>query len=356
MVDNKLTIAYNSIMKTIDKIFKYIETNKSASGSEIASHFGVSRQAVNKHLKTLIQLGKVQKEGTTRAAYYFPATDNLKKFTVKTFKKIYQLSNLKEDSVYIEIATFLNLKRQVRYNILEIIQYVFTEMLNNAIEHSQSKKCHVEISIDQYTVHVIIRDYGIGIFFSIFKKYNLDDETESIGLLLKGKTTTMSERHSGEGIFFTSKAVDIAFFRSHKTNLIFDNRKDDIYVKQERYIRGSEINLQIGRNSRKNLSAIFNRFAPEDYDYSFEKTKVHVKFYMQSFVSRSEARRLLTGLEKFSEIILDFKDVKMIGQGFADEIFRVFQNNYQQIKIKTENVIPAVQQMINHVVDNNIKI
>jgi len=81
------------------------------------------------------------------------------------------------------------------------------------------------------------------------------------------------------------------------------------------------VKLQIGRNSKKNLSTIFNQFAPEEYEYSFQRTKVHVKLYLPSFVSRSEARRLLTGLEKFSEIILDFKDVTKIGQGFADEIF-----------------------------------
>jgi hypothetical protein len=46
----------------------------------------------------------------------------------------------------------------------------------------------------------------------------------------------------------------------------------------------------------------------------------------------------------------------LIGQGFTDEIFRVFQNKHPDIIIKTENVIPTVQQMIRHVVDNNFNI
>jgi len=353
MVDNKLTIPYTSIVKTIEKILKYLSDNKSASGTEIANHLGISRQAVNKHLKTLIQRGKVQKEGNTRAAIYFPVTGKLKKVYIKSFKKLYQLSNLKEDTVFWEINTLLNLKRQVRHNIFEIIQYVFTEMLNNAIDHSKSMKCLIEVRIDQYNSQIIIRDYGIGLFFSIFTKFGLSDEYQAVGELLKGKTTTMSERHSGEGIFFTSKAVDFASFRSHKINLIFDNKKDDIYVKQEKHIQGSEVILQVGRNSKKNLNDVFNQFAPAEYEYSFEKTKVHIKLYLQSFVSRSEARRLLTGLDKFSEIILNFNGVSLIGQGFADEIFRVFQNKHPDIKIKTENVLPAIRQMINHVVDNN---
>ena len=93
MVDNKLTIPYTSIVKTIEKILKYLCDNKSASGTEIANHLGISRQAVNKHLKTLIQRGKVQKEGNTRAAIYFHATGKLKKVYIKSFKKFYQLSN-----------------------------------------------------------------------------------------------------------------------------------------------------------------------------------------------------------------------------------------------------------------------
>lgn len=42
------------------------------------------------------------------------------------------------------------------------------------------------------------------------------------------------------------------------------------------------------------------------------------------FVSRSEARRLMHGLKKFKKVTLDFRGVKGVGQGFADEVFRVW--------------------------------
>jgi len=343
-------------MKTVEKILKYLHDNKSASGIEIAHYLSISRQAVNKHLKQLIQNGKVQKQGNTKSSVYFPSNTKFKRDQIKTFKKIYKILNLKEDSIFREIDTFLNLKKNLRQNIFEIIQYAFTEMLNNAIDHSESESCLVEVKIDSYNIEIMIRDYGIGIFFSIFTKFGLDNEYEAVGELLKGKTTTMKERHSGEGIFFTSKVVETSSFRSHKTNLIFDNAEKDIYVEQERFINGSEVKLQISRNSKRSLSKIFNQFAPEEYEYSFQRTKVHIKLYLQSFVSRSEAKRVLTGLNKFTEIIFDFKDVKKIGQGFADEIFRVFHTRYPDIVINTENVLPTVRQMIKHVVDNKFNI
>ena len=63
---------------------------------------------------------------------------------------------------------------------------------------------------------------------------------------------------------------------------------------------------------------------------------------------------MLAGLDKFKEIILDFQGVKSIGQGFADEILRVFQKEHPDIIIKIENLNPALKSIINHVVDNKI--
>jgi hypothetical protein len=50
--------------------------------------------------------------------------------------------------------------------------------------------------------------------------------------------------------------------------------------------------------------------------------------------------------------VLDFKGVRSIGQGFADEIFRVFAKSHPHITLKPENLSPALRPMISHVVDN----
>lgn len=340
-------------MRTNEKILKYIVKNSPVSGSEIARHFGISRQAVNKHLKVFIETGKIEKEGQTKGAEYFPALKEQSQKKITKYKKAFQVDKITEDNVFAEISMILNLKRNVRKNVYDIIHYIFTEMLNNAIDHSNSKRCQVMVSLDNYNCNIVIRDFGIGLFYSIKDKFQLRDEHEAVGELIKGKTTTMPERHSGEGIFFTSKAADYATYRSDRMNLIFDNMKKDIFLKQEKKIKGTEVQLRISRHSRKYLSKIFSQFAPQDYDYRFEKTKVHVRLFQHEFVSRSEARRLLSGLTKFREIVLDFKGVTVLGQGFADEIFRVFQQNNPQIRIMTENVSPTVRPMIQHVVDNN---
>ena len=67
------------------------------------------------------------------------------------------------------------------------------------------------------------------------------------------------------------------------------------------------------------------------------------------YISRSQARRILAGLEKFKSVILDFDRVSTVGQAFVDEIFRVFQSRHQDITIAPVNMNDAVRFMIGRV-------
>ena len=87
-----------------------------------------------------------------------------------------------------------------------------------------------------------------------------------------------------------------------------------------------------------------------DVDGGFTKTHVPIKNIFETYpVSRSQAKRLCNRFEKFKEVELDFDGVEEIGQGFAHEIFVVFQKKHTGIKIVPVNVNPEVEKMINHV-------
>jgi predicted ArsR family transcriptional regulator len=84
-------------MDAKDKIFNYIEKNQSATGKQLSEYLGISRQAVNKHLKNLIQNDQVVKEGITRGAIYrIPSAYKKQRFK-KGIEKTYALSGLEED-------------------------------------------------------------------------------------------------------------------------------------------------------------------------------------------------------------------------------------------------------------------
>jgi hypothetical protein len=159
----------------------------------------------------------------------------------------------------------------------------------------------------------------------------------------------MAEAHTGEGIFFTSKAGDLFSLRSHRIQIEWDASRDDLFVSKRRFIDGTDVRFRVRRTTRRLLEDVFGEFAPEEYDFAFERTRVQVKLLGTDYVSRSEARRLLANLEKFREIVLDFRDVQSVGQGFADEIFRVFAGRHPEITIRTINSNEIVDAMMRHV-------
>ena len=65
------------------------------------------------------------------------------------------------------------------------------------------------------------------------------------------------------------------------------------------------------------------------------KTRIVVRLFAigTEFVSRSQAKRLVHGLDKFREVVLDFKGVDLVGQGFADEVFRVWAREHPDVKL-----------------------
>jgi anti-sigma regulatory factor (Ser/Thr protein kinase) len=253
-----------------------------------------------------------------------------------------------EGRVWEELAARFNLSRVLRPNVEAIVRYAFTEMLNNAIEHSESARCTIRFTLGAGAVSFNVRDPGIGVFHSIASKLHLPDEETALIELHKGRTTTMQEAHTGEGLFFTSKAADRFLLRSHRIQVEWSRARDDVFVSQARYLKGTDVRFEVQRSSRRRLDQVFAEFAPPEYDFRFEKTKVLVKLLQRDYVSRSEARRLLANLEKFREIVLDFREVKSVGQGFADEVFRVFAVRHPTIAISTENTNMVIDAMIRH--------
>jgi len=314
----------------------------------------MTRQAAHRHLARLLDEGKLEREGRTRGVLYrVPGPGSKRRRRVlPRYHRSFTMEGLQEDLVLAEIAAGLALQRELTSAAYRIFAYGFTEMLNNAIEHSHSSSCAVDVDLAPRDVRAVIRDQGIGVFGSIASRMGLRDESDAVGELLKGKATTMPERHSGQGIFFTSRACDSFVLRSHRIELVMGARTEGAAVYVRRLIRGTEVALRVSRSSRRDLAAVFAEFAPEDYDFRFEKSIVTVRLSAREYVSRSEARRLLARLDQFREITFDFAGVRSIGQAFADEIFRVFPLSHPQIVVSRSDVDPAIEAVIRSVVDN----
>ncbi|HPN67252.1 MAG TPA: DUF4325 domain-containing protein [bacterium] len=340
------------------EILEYAERMGKVNSGELVKKFGVSRQYVNRLLKELRATNQLVKIGSTRSAYYIHGSlRSNKKLTKLSYSNIYINKGLEEHRVLDQISSLPELV-SLSDNIRSIFDYAFSEMLNNAIEHSKSKKIRVEISDLGSFLTFVIEDGGVGVFKSIMKKNKLDSELEAVQDLLKGKTTTMPKSHSGEGIFFTSKVADIFTLDSFGYQLIVNNQIPDIFVQKIKKIKkGTSVKFQIDKKSKVHLNDIFKKYTniDDESDYGFDKTEIKVKLYTVGgvYVSRSQARRILSGLEKFKLIVFDFDRVPMVGQAFADEIFRVFHNKYPEIKFEMINMAEGVKFMVERAININ---
>ena len=88
-----------------------------------------------------------------------------------------------------------------------------------------------------------------------------------------------------------------------------------------------------------------------DIDEGFIRTRILVKeaCLSEEPVARSQAQRICNRLDEFKGVILDFNRVEVMGQGFVDEIFRVFTREHPEIIVRPINMIPEVERMIRHV-------
>ena len=229
-----------------------------------------------------------------------------------------------------------------------IWSYAFSEMVNNVIDHSAAECMNVVIEKNYLRTCVLIMDDGVGIFEKIKKHFSLSSLDEAICELFKGKLTTDSDNHSGEGIFFTSKMMDN--FIIYSSGKIFTTSKynnehvfdvDDLNV-------GTFVFMSLSNFTNKTARDIFDMYS--DVDGGFTTTRIPLKNIFDSApVSRSQAKRICNRLEQFEEILLDFEGVGWMGQGFAHQIFVVFKNAHPNISIKPINMCESVEAMYNHV-------
>ncbi|VAW48222.1 ATP-binding region, ATPase-like [hydrothermal vent metagenome] len=137
----------------------------------------------------------------------------------------------------------------------------------------------------------------------------------------------------------------------------YDRRKDVLSLGNPSQVgkkKGTAVIMSIRKNSSIEAKKLFDDFSSDDGEFSFQKTIVPIKLVKYAtkdmLVSRSQAKMVLSGLEDFSEILFDFKGVMMIGQGFADEIFRVYKKNNPNKKLGFTNanrkIVPFIKKAV----------
>lgn len=234
-------------------------------------------------------------------------------------------------------------------------------MMNNSIQHANADQIFVQIKQNYLYTEISITDTGIGIFKKVqnYLKniWNAEiDYNDVIAELYKGKLTTDPSCHAGEGIFFSSKIVKE--FAIWSDNTIYTSGFDQespliqshlisYYTKLKKI--GTMFVMKLENQTSRTTTEIFDEFAP--IEEGFVKTRIPIK-HVCAFgepIARSQARRLSYRLDQFKLVEFDFTDVEFMGQGFADEFFRVWQNEHPEVQIIPINANRTIAGMIKHV-------
>ncbi len=324
-------------MSTKDTIRAVLAEQGEIRVGEVVTRTGLSRQAVHRHLRAMVVAGELRREGKGRNTRYLHSTWGIWSWRVP-------LVGQEEHRVWRDLISPCPALQGVEEEARSSFLYAFSEMLNNAIDHSRADEATVQVKRQNRHLSFEVQDPGIGALQSVASVLELPSTLEALQELVKGKVTTDPDRHTGEGIFFTSKAGAAFELESGGWTWRVDNKRRDFAI-AEGTAAGTRVAFFLDLDHVRPLQEIFEEFTT---DFVFNRTRVHVKLYEidSDFVSRSEARRILSGLDRFEEVELDFQGVKSVGQGFADEVFRVWAAGHPKVALHPTHMATPVAFMV----------
>lgn len=309
-----------------------------------AEQFGVSRSTVRKGLTRLVEQGWLHREGRRSRPLYRPGV-------LREVTRSYALAALEE---HLPWQRDFAGRFALAPNVAAIARHAFGELINNAIDHSNGSAVTVSMRQNRTHLHLLVSDNGCGVFDRIRNAYDIDDPQRAMLELAKGKLTTQPQRHSGRGLYFTSRLFDV--FDLHANTVVYQHThwgRQDWLRKHPLQRPGTSIFASIALDSPRTVHEVYRAHATSDTALGFDRTVVPLRLAVvadgAALESRSQARRVLTRLHEFCVAELDFEGVSHIGQGFADEVFRVFASEHQHLRLVPLNMNAAVAAAVHGV-------
>ena len=318
----------------------------------IQKQFGVSREAVRLHFKKLVNDGLIVGKGYGKGTVYSPGNLNQGEcIDDQTELSFDQLRQLGEDQAYAQYIAPL-LKEKLNSGLAARVHHVSTEILNNVIDHSKARGVRIHIQYDKRTLWLEIADDGLGVYHTIKEAFQLSNYIEAVGELAKGKRSRDPSRHAGEGIFFSCRMANRFSLEANGISYAYDSTTDDWGMQPIQKQVGSKLLFEFNGADRRMPKDVFDRYT-QDYQFQINSPRLVSPYTIVvpkgEFPSRAEAKKILAGAEGFKSIVIDFRNVQGIGQGFADEMFRVFPAQHPSTELEVVGANELVLAMIAHV-------
>jgi anti-sigma regulatory factor (Ser/Thr protein kinase) len=311
--------------------------------AHLMARLGISRRQAGSVLRKLVAMQWLASSGTPRKPRFVPGP-------LRQVVRRYAIEGLQEDSPWrLDFAPAFDLKPEVR----RMAQHAFTELLNNAIDHSGGHSVTVSMRQTPVQLQLLVSDDGLGLFERIARDFAIEDPTLAMLELSKGKLTSDPDRHLGHGLFFCSRLADV--FDIHANKAAFQCRGWDQrrwHAGRPAARTGTSVYVAISLDTMCTLDAVLRAHSSGDGDYRFERTSVPLNLIgsgergERSLASRADAQRVASRLAQFSVAELDFNGISDIGHAFADELFRVFHRHHPALQLLPVGMAPRVAAMV----------
>ena len=321
-----------------DRVRRLADRRGEVTNRAVVAALRVAPATAHRLLQALVVGGSLERIGQGRAARY----------RLRRFHRRFGLKRLDEHTVWDIVSADIARIRPLEADAARSLAYTASEILNNAIDHSRGRTVAVTVAFEQRgTTVMTIQDDGVGVFRRLCQDFGFATPQDAIVQLEKGKLTSDPSRHSGEGLFFSSKAVTRFRLESQRVAWIVDNQVRDSAVGTSSVGRGTRVRLEIVAGRVPRLEELFAAYTdPESLRFSRTRVTIKLAALGTVLVSRSEARRLVARLTDFRHATLDFSGVDVVGQGFCDELFRVFAGAHPEVTLEPVAMNDAIAFMV----------
>ena len=326
------------MLTSAERVRRLADRRGEVQNRDVVRALGVSPATAHRLLQALVTGGILERRGKGRAARYH----------LRALRRRFRRAALDEHRAWEEVAAEIVRIRPLEPDVARSLAYAATEILNNAVDHSGGRTVAVAVSFERGGATVVtVQDDGVGVFRRVCEDFGYATPQDAIVQLEKGKLTSDPTRHSGEGLFFSSKAVTRFRLESQGTAWLVDNQVHDSGIGPSEVQRGTRVRLEVVPGHVPRLEEVFASYTdPESLRFTRTRTTIKLAGLGKTLVSRSEAKRLVARLPEFQHVTLDFSGVEVVGQGFCDEVFRIFARAHPEVTLEPVGMNDTVAFMV----------
>ena len=184
----------------------------------------------------------------------------------------YPLSGLQEDLPWSrDFAPYFALPD----GVARLARHAFTELLNNAIDHSGGTTVTVSMRQTPSHVQLLVSDDGCGLFEHIGQAFAIDEPKLAMLELSKGKLSSQPDWHTGRGLYFTARIADV--LDVHANAAAFQhrawqaNRWQPVRPATQ---QGTSVFVAFALDTRRSLDEVMRAHSLDGQGYGFERTVV----------------------------------------------------------------------------------